>query len=148
MSTVFLPDWKLELSKGMLGTRKIDFEAILISSKSKSFPVPLLTVWVWCPFYVWFLGLFELEPLFGLRLGVIQKRCHLKIKISKGFSVLLKHGIYVLRKSSFGVPHPFLPLEVTSFMESPLGPCQPLVCLLKPELKSIYYAIFLFTFLK
>ena len=51
--------------------RKIEFEAVLISNKSKSFPVPLLTVWVWCPFYVWFLGLFELEPLFGLGFLII-----------------------------------------------------------------------------
>ena len=88
--------------------RKIEFEAILISNKSKSFQVPLLTVWVWCPFYVWFLGLFEQEPLFGLGLGVIQKRFHLKIKISKGFSVLLIHGIYVI-SLLLGYPMPPLP---------------------------------------
>ena len=113
--------------------RKIEFEAILISNKSMSFQVPLLTVWVWCPFYVWFLGLFEQEPLCGLGLGVIQKRFHLKIKISKGFSVLLIHGIYVI-SHLLGYPmpcHPFLPLEVTSFIDGPLGPCQPLVGLLK-----------------
>ena len=40
-----LPE-KLELSEGMKVARKIEFEAVLISNKSKSFPVPLLTVWV------------------------------------------------------------------------------------------------------
>ena len=104
--------------------RKIKFEAILISNKSKSFPVPLLTVWVWCSFYVWCLGLFELEPLFGLGLGVIQKRCHLKIKISKGFSVLR-----FMYSVIFGGTPP-LPSPWSEFIYGrPLGPCQPLVCM-------------------
>ena len=67
-------------------------------------------------------------PLFGLGLGVIQKRFHLKIKISKGFSVLLIHGIYVI---SHLLGYSMPPLEVTSFIDGPLGPCQPLVGLLK-----------------
>ena len=53
--------------------------------------------------YVWFLDLFELDPLFGLGLGAIQNRCHLKIKISKGFSVML-----IFIHSSFGVPQNLL----------------------------------------